>query len=450
MRKSDRAYKRDCCRKMAVYYQQGSFYGASIAHIMFGIADDLAKSNNNHLWYAVLGVTYQHLLELRSEESYGLAFEDLREACLRANPRGANPELESRDGLIRPEEEFRFMLMRHWTLFNAMFHSRYVASRMNVWREKGRRLLETFIVKMGLPLHQCTRDYGSMDLEFKESLPSRLAKHAADFGIEECVFNSFVRDFGYVIRLSASDAVYSLMALIEAPSAESSAASLFDAEASSPDTALWIRNFYTAFEALDYSATAKLKHGIQLAMKQQQVIIHEASTIISHRQVRTGRRFRYVVLRHSSDLAWLSSHPVSLSKLALLLVEALRNNKKARLPLVLAAFQPQSQLYQVVATNGYRPRPDDEDYNLHEDEEDEQSGFHDQPFQFRKYTPPLVNRPCSPPSCSHFGVSFRQAAQQIRARVKHDGFETSVIEVSADDLKQFLHVLQTIPSPRSY
>jgi len=48
---------------------------------------------------------------------------------------------------------------------------------------------------------------------------------------------------------------------------------------------------------------------------------------------------------------------------------------------------------------------------------------------------------------SHFGMIFRQAAQQIRARVKHDGFETSVIEVNADDLKQFLHVLQTIPSP---
>ena len=135
-----------------------------------------------------------------------------------------------------------------------------------------------------------------------------------------------------------------------------------------------------------------------------------------------------MVLKHSSDLSWLASHPISLSKLALFLVEALRNTKKARLPLVLAAYQPQSQLYQVVATNGVRRSGSADDEEI----EDDDDGVADQPYQFR----------------NHFGSSFRQAAQQIRARVKHDGFESSVIEVNADDLKQFLHVLQTVPVPR--
>jgi hypothetical protein len=101
--------------------------------------------------------------------------------------------------------------------------------------------------------------------------------------------------------------------------------------------------------------------------------------------VRSGRKFRYVILKHSADLAWLASHPASLSKLALFLVEALRNTKKARLPLVLAAYQPQSQLYQVVATNGSRPTAADEDDYGEEDEESEM--VHDQPYQFRKYIP---------------------------------------------------------------
>lgn len=423
---------------MVIYYQQGSSYGSSIAHVLFGIADEMAKANNDHLWAAILGITYQLLLELRPETAYARDWEDLRESCLRANPSreslapdGAAPAT-NRDGLIRPEEEFRFMLMRHWTLFSAMFHSRYIASRLNVWREKGKRLLETFIVKMGIPLHQCTRDYSSMDLDFKESLPSRLSRHATDFGVDDCVFNSFVRDFGYVLRLSASDAVYALMALLEAPSAEATSTTLQLAEVPNGEQqeALWIRNFYLAFDALEFTATDKLRMGIRLAMKQQQVIMHEASAIISHRQVRTGRRFRYVVLKHSADLAWLASHPVSLSKLALFLVEALRNTKKAKLPLVLAAYQAQRQLYQVVATNGIRGSSSaGDDY---EDEEEEGELPFDQPYQFR----------------NHFGMSFRQAAQQIRARVKHDGFETSVIEVNGDDLKQFLHVLQTIPMPR--
>jgi len=441
--KPSRGFKRECYQKMVEYYKQGSSYGSSVAHMLFNLADELAKASNDHLWAAILGITYQSLLELRPESAYERDWEDLREACLRANPAregaaadGAAPAM-NRDGLIRPEEEFRFMLMRHWTLFNSMFHSRYIASRLGVWREKGKRLLETFLVKMGVPLHQCTRDYSSMDMDFKESLPGRLARHAADFGIEECLFNSFVRDFGYILRLSASDAVYALMALVEAPSAESTSSALQLAELNvEPDAKqkeqLWVRNFYLAFDALDSSSTDKLRLGIRLAMKQQQVILHEASTIISHRQVRSGRRFRYVVLKHSADLAWLASHPVSLSKLALFLVEALRSTKQARLPLVLAAYQAQTQLYQVVATNGIRDSNPTYDGVNFDDEDHDEGRVLDQPYQFR----------------NHFGSSFRQAAQQIRARVKHDGFETSVIEVNGDDLKQFLHVLQTIPIPR--
>lgn len=156
-------------------------------------------------------------------------------------------------------------------------------------------------------------------------------------------------------------------------------------------------------------------------MKQHQVCLQEAAKIITHRLVRTGRRFRYIILRHSPDLAWLSSHPLSLSKLALFIVDAQRETKKAALPLVLAAFQPTSQLYQVVATNGSRLSNSNDPDAVEED-----------PLEFR----------------NHFGMCFRQAAALVRARVKHDGFQSSVIEVNADDLKAFIHTLQTIPSPR--
>lgn len=137
---------------MVSYYQYGAYYGSSVSHLVFGIADELAKSNNDHLWCAILGITYQLILELRPEEAYMRDFDDLRAACLRANPRVTSADGESgvnRDGFIKQEDEFRFMLLRHWTLFQSMFHSKYVATRMHVWREKGKRRLETFIVKMG-------------------------------------------------------------------------------------------------------------------------------------------------------------------------------------------------------------------------------------------------------------------------------------------------------------
>jgi cell division control protein 45 len=245
---------------MLLHYRYGSYYGASVAHILYEIADQLAKSSNDHLWCAILGVTYQHLLELVPEDAYGRDFEALRDACLRENPTStigasgarlssAIDQLDyNRDGQIKQEDEFRFMLMRHWTLFNAMFHSRYVATRLGVWRERGRRLLETFIVKMGIPLHQCTRDYASMEQDFKDSLPKRLARHAADFGIREAVFSSFSRNYGYVLRLSASDAVYALMALVEAPHPEDLP---IGEDPYAGKERVWVRNFYSAFDALD-------------------------------------------------------------------------------------------------------------------------------------------------------------------------------------------------------
>lgn len=242
---------------MLLHYRYGSYYGASVSHMIYEIADQLAKSNNDHLWCAILGVTYQHLLELCPEEVYHRDFEYLRDACLRENPTSSangrpSNALEhldtNRDGQIKQEDEFRFMLMRHWSLFNSMFHSRYVATRLKVWREKGRRLLETFIVKMGIPLYECTRDYSSMDQAYKESLSTRLAKHANDFGIHEVVFSSFSRNYGYVLRLSASDAVYALMALVEAPHPEDFA--LIE-DPSGTRERIWVKNFYSAFDALD-------------------------------------------------------------------------------------------------------------------------------------------------------------------------------------------------------
>lgn len=145
-------------------------------------------------------------------------------------------------------------------------------------------------------------------------------------------------------------------------------------------------------------------------MRQQQVILHEATTILGHRLLRYGRRFRYVILRHGPDLAWLSNHPLSLNKLTLFLVEATRNSKRGHTPLVLAAYQSPTDTYVVIAITTTGPSQVNNDSRR-----------------------------------NRFGLAFRRAAQTVRARVKHDGFDSAMIEVKADDLKGFLQTLQTIP-----
>jgi cell division control protein 45 len=50
---------------------------------------------------------------------------------------------------VRPTDELRFMLFRHWNIYDAMFHSGYVASKLGIWKERGRKRLTGLLAKMG-------------------------------------------------------------------------------------------------------------------------------------------------------------------------------------------------------------------------------------------------------------------------------------------------------------
>jgi cell division control protein 45 len=51
--------------------------------------------------------------------------------------------------MIRASEEFRFTLFRHWNLYDSMLHSGYVAGKLKLWRDRGRRNLLGLLAKMG-------------------------------------------------------------------------------------------------------------------------------------------------------------------------------------------------------------------------------------------------------------------------------------------------------------
>jgi cell division control protein 45 len=53
------------------------------------------------------------------------------------------------DFSIVSDQDFRLMLLRHWSLYESMYHSSYVAARLGIWKEKGRRRLTNLLVKMG-------------------------------------------------------------------------------------------------------------------------------------------------------------------------------------------------------------------------------------------------------------------------------------------------------------
>lgn len=58
-----------------------------------------------------------------------------------------------------------------------------------------------------------------------------------------------------------------------------------------------------------------------MSMKHHTIIYKEACTILSHRLIKLGKNFRYVVIKSGVDLAWLTS-VTTISRLCKFLVES--------------------------------------------------------------------------------------------------------------------------------
>lgn len=55
----------------------------------------------------------------------------------------------SRRGTIVREKEFRFLLLSSWSLYDAMYYSNYVCSRLSCFKGRGEAKLKEMLAKMG-------------------------------------------------------------------------------------------------------------------------------------------------------------------------------------------------------------------------------------------------------------------------------------------------------------
>lgn len=373
--RADRRLQREHVQKQ--YYSSTS-YGLAVSTLMWQLAGDIGKTNNHLLWLAIVGVTDQFIHERVDVELYSEMIHNLSEDVKRMNAIDAEvDDREATDRLqIKQALELRFMLLRHWTLFEAMVHSRYVAARLGVWRGKGKDRLKDLLAKMGIALDQCQQKFTTMDVRLRESLFDQINKCAPTFGLDNCAFDSFVSQHGFQQSLSASDVVYAVTALLEAPTENDD----------------WRDSFYRAYDALAPSQHELLVAGMDLSMQQHIGILRLVESIVDGKNgIRKTTTFRYAVLNAQTESRTLA-HPITLCKLAYFLLDTYRFNKESKkktLPLVLAALNPVAETYLVVGvwTQGQR-----------------------------------MDGVIVP---NQFGVHFQAAGQRINARLRMTAFDSS-------------------------
>ncbi|KAL9061985.1 MAG: hypothetical protein Q9157_009221, partial [Trypethelium eluteriae] len=194
------------------YYALGTSYSEPVSSLVYSLASELGREDNDLLWLAIVGVSGTELYgrtlsgitanpSSTTEGSFmgwnGDRGERIR-SILRDEARRLNPtpltdvarerELASTGGVIptharsptdnsiRLSPEPRFLLIRHWSLYDSMLHSPYLSARLHIWSDAGQRRLHKLLAKMGVSLAQCRQSYTHMDMELKRGLRERLLR----------------------------------------------------------------------------------------------------------------------------------------------------------------------------------------------------------------------------------------------------------------------------------
>ncbi|KAJ3524848.1 hypothetical protein NM208_g11890 [Fusarium decemcellulare] len=399
------------------YYKVGSSFSEPLSSLMYSLASELGREDNDLLWLTIVGVTS---MELYGRSSAGIAApvrqsdrsrptgwlgvrgarirQLLRDEVRRLNPpeitngrvaaentgviptTARNPE----DTGIRLSPEPRFLLIRHWSLYDSMLHSPYLFSRLKTWSETGIKRLHKLLAKMGVSLAQCKQSYTHMDMMLKRELRAKLLKYGSLYNLDEMVPSvdtdgkdragakdgwGFVRSWGWRATLSAQDVGVVIGALLEVGKhahavdttmAPSQIAKEIEEEAEfAAQGEEWVGRFWEAYDALeDIDA---LKAGLPTAQFLHRAIYRTGTSLINKKQIKHLRAFRMCVVKDGPDVS-LFTHPAALTKLSLWIGEALAEQEREAhgklshggrgTPLVVASLNEKRGVYVVVGTGG--------------------------------------------------------------------------------------------------
>lgn len=486
--------------RVRVYYSSGAFHSSPAAYMAYTLLSKHLRHDKvgDLLWLACIGVTDAYIhnrlditgymniaMELqnqvdkvypdrtlaeRSRNTF-VAESISRNSDATTSGVGTTKVGFSENGRILVQnDEYRFFLLRHTSLWDAMRLSPDISTRMELWNPTGIKRLQEMLAKMGLPLAQCHQQYAFMKAGMKARLKEMVQEHAEEYGLQNISYTGFIRITGYKSLLSASDVSLAVTALLEWESRDrynevdmnrnpddDSTPSLSDDDLE--EQAL-LSSFNTAYDALnsngtvpiilgqeygqsieradlstivnggDINTNAGLGAGINLAISLQKTIISTAVSLIERNAITRLSHFRYAYLHATSQgvngggefasdkdphqfqnerraNSHIFAKPLALTKLAHFLIDVHRTNGKWT--------GARSRPLVLMAEN-----PKTQTYVVVGYEYPDERGNMEK---------------------NRFGQNFELAAKTMKGMFKFDSFESNVIEVKATDVQKFIEHL---------
>lgn len=411
--KADRKTMED--RRMS-YYSSGIHYGKPTACVLYDLAYHLRQETSYFLWLAILGLT-DHLIHNRMPPEKYEAHYIVYENHVAAGGHLDEPEevdlVDNQNaikGVSKPtcriarEEDYRFGLLREWSLWDSMLNSPYVASRLQTYTEKGRERLEFLLAKIGIPLREARSSFQfDMKPHYRRRLQEQLALHGASYNLADCMFNSFQLQDGFNRCVMAVDVVHAATALLECGGNKSFVESRFG-------RLPHVDRFWKCWQALGWNNDSnELRRGMELAKRVQSAIVYDGGAVIAQKLYHNFRSFRvFDISDHKLSNQNLLVHPMTLQRMASFLQEQYYHQSQSnkRKPVVLIA--PRDPVSDRCLVIGYQVS--------------------------------------APGKGNKLGAAFASAAEEVGAQAWHDLFDTSIMEIVADDVERFKSELLRVAS----
>lgn len=516
------------------YYGLGISYSEPISSLAYSLASELGRDDNDLLWLAIVGVTS---LELSGHTSTGLGTPHSKPAVtsrqfhqswradrssrvyalLRDEVRRLNPQSSERQSLLSSKgsarsgmeisiqlvPDPRFVLFRHWSLYQSMLHTPYLAARLHVWNDSGKRKLQNFLTKMGVSKVQYGKGFLHMDQKVKAFFREKLLQYCSIYGLEELVPTGegsatyeqegwgFLRTWGWDTQLSAVDVGVIVGAILEVVTPQRVNVNPGDTSTQQTDAAevedraeALREKYFHAYDALAPKKPKDLLKSIPKAQNLMGSILRTGSDLLLKRNIRHLRAFRMGVVKDGPDLSLFANSPGALVRLALWVAEAVAVSEKDRkgtdsaTPLVLAALDIPRGTYVVVGTGGGIGGAEDlearkekaekkakkeaereqkrkiredkraarrvrQELNGESDVEDDESEDEESEASSDEEDDEQQRKQQEKRGYgrNRFGIAFQEVVEETNARVKIDSFDHCVVEVKKEDLQGFLEGL---------
>lgn len=481
-------------RRMRQYYRRSAWYAAPSSLMVTQLLQSAlgGRLSPEMLWQAALGVTDQWLRGNVAVEHYktycgflrialGSAVRDSRErsryviaaptttatATAADGEEGGSVVVPGAEaGHVEMVDEYRFFMHRHWSLFEAMFHSTYCAAKLGLWQPQGAGRLQELLARVGLPLQQSKQAFAfmapSLRSHFLQQMKDPLVQSMYRLQEPTPFFLSFLRysSASFKTPLAATDLVHAATALTELYGFEELASrgeeEEKDKEKERPpregdkgsqrrESAKRIGSLAAFNEGYDLLGMQRdhggerenlLKKGVRTALSLQRTIVKKAAALLEGRDgLQRLNRLYFAFIRQSqgrmgaadrgeelSEVEHPFGRPSVLLRLGQCILTAKRSMPRklggwvgpALLPLLLLAEKQDGRSFVVV---GISPMNGAVLCSSDAERSEEEEKLH-----------PLTN----------FKQVFRLAAKDLSITVRHSLFDANVVEVAAEDAQDFL------------